>query len=144
MSCWVANRWTLQTASSANEANIKCPSSESPRGLYKWHNINLNIPLERHQINFHFRNGTPEKEACSQSQRNPLFSTVQASSYQPSVLTATLRPWNKRERAWRCHNGKWTICRQHFGAHLGMKKNYMGLQCSRSLQYVWGGETFRG
>lgn len=80
------------TASSNNEANIKCPSSESPRGLYKWHNINLNITLEKHQINFHFRNGTPEKEACPRPQLNLLFSILKVSFYKPSVLIANLRP----------------------------------------------------
>ena len=98
MSCWVANTWTQQTATSNNEVNIKRPSSESPRGLYKWHNINLNITPEKHQINFHFRNGTPEKEACPWPQLNLLLSLVKASSFQPSVLRANFRPWSKTER----------------------------------------------
>lgn len=76
MSCWVADRLTLQTASSKNEANIKCPSPMSPQGFYKWHNINLNITLEKHQINFLFRNGTPEKEACPWLQLKPLLADL--------------------------------------------------------------------
>lgn len=73
-------------------------SSESPRGLYKWHNINPNIALEKQQINFHFKTGTPEKDTCPQPQLNLLFSILEASSYQPSVPKANFKPWSKRER----------------------------------------------
>lgn len=140
MSCWVANRWTLQRASSNNEANIECPSSESPRGLYKWHNINLNITPEKQQINFHFRNGTPEKKACPRPQLNLLFSILQASSYQPSVLRADLGPWSKSLRV-----SKWKTNHIHstFWDRLDTKPNSTGLQFSRCSPSIWSRVAFR-